>query len=173
MKITKPISIKFYISSSIILFLILLVGCQTKEKSNDIGNQETFSLEEAKKGMQQSVDGFCDAIARGDAHAASNFYTHDAIYMSDDAPKVVGRKNIEAAIKNYIDAGYTQLSVVSTWVMATEDYVVDTEEWTLSNGIVKHIGKSLVVWKMEDGIWKQYKDMVNTDSAEPIPVIKE
>ena len=61
------------------------------------------------------------------------------------------------------EVGFTELNVESTWIEGCGEYLLDTEKWTLSNGEVTLIGKSLLVWKKEDGIWKMYKDMINTD----------
>ncbi|PTN08849.1 nuclear transport factor 2 family protein [Mangrovibacterium marinum] len=133
-------------------------------------SREPFKLEEAKQGVESSIRGFSEALAAGDAKAASNYYTEDAVFMPHNSPIVTGRGNIEAALDGFIQAGFTKLKVESTWATGCGEYLVDTEKWTLSNGDVQLIGKSIVVWKLEDGIWRQYKDMINTDTPEPVPV---
>jgi hypothetical protein len=72
-------------------------------------------------------------------------------------------------LAGFIGAGSTKLNVTSTWGESFGEYYVDTESWTLSNEDVTIIDKSIVVWKKENGIWKQYKDMINTDTPEPVP----
>jgi ketosteroid isomerase-like protein len=84
--------------------------------------------------------------------------------MPNNAPIITGQDNIEKALAGFIEGGFTELNVESTWLEGCGEYLLDTEKWTLSNGEITLIGKSLVIWKKEDGIWKMYKDMINTDT---------
>lgn len=155
--------------ASIILLLFMSIGCNNSGQSKAKEDKETFNVEDARKGVEKSIIGFSSALAKGDAKAASNFYTKDAVFMPHNSPIVIGRDSIQAALAGFINAGFTNLNVESTWSQGCGEYLVDTEKWTLSNGELKIIGKSIVVWKKEDGIWKQYKDMINTDTLEPVP----
>ena len=145
----------------------LFVGCNNSGDLKSNENKEsktTFNLEEVKKGVEKSITDFSAAMDKGDAKAAANFYTKDAVFMPNNAPIVTGRENIESALAGFIKAGFTKLKVESTWTDGCGEYFLDTEKWTLSNGKITMIGKSMVIWKKEDGIWKQYKDMISTDN---------
>ena len=136
------------------------IGCAEKTETP----KSTTAQEEARIEVEKSIAGFSVAMAKGDAKAAANFYTKDAVFMPNNAPIVTGRENIESALAGFIKAGFTKLNVESTWTEGCGEYFLDTEKWTLSNGKVTMIGKSMVIWKKEDGIWKQYKDMISTDT---------
>ena len=150
-----------------ILVSTLIFSCNNTDNAKSKKNEEnktTLNLEEAQKGVEKSIAGFSEALAKGDAKSAANFYTKDAVFMPNNAPIVTGRDSIELALAGFITAGFTKLNVESTWTDSCGEYFIDTEKWTLSNGKITMTGKSLVVWKKEDGIWKQYKDMINTDT---------
>lgn len=153
--------------ASIIILSMMSISCNNSSHSKDNednASKVAFNLEEAKKELQKSIADFRKALAKGDAKAAANYYTVDAIFMPNNAPVIAGRDNIEKALAGFIEGGFTKLNVESTWIEGGGEYLLDTEKWTLSNGEVTLIGKSLIVWKKEDGIWKMYKDMINTDT---------
>ncbi len=152
----------------VIFFLsIFLIGCKDSKlsKTDEVSeSKETINLEQATIEVEKSIDGFTAALAQGDAKAAANYYTSDAVFMPYNAPVVSGRDNIEKALAQYIGAGYTKINIQSTWSSASDEFFIETEKWSLTNSKDTIIGKSLVVWKMEDGMWKQFKDMINTDT---------
>lgn len=156
---------KFPLLTTIVaLASFLLISCSNTDNAKKEESKSVFNLEEAREGMKKSTDGFIAALAKGDAKAAASFYTKDAVFMPNNAPTVLGRDSIEAALAGFIRAGFTKLDVNSSWADGSGDYLLDTENWKLSNGQITIIGKSLVIWKKEDGIWKMYKDMINTDT---------
>lgn len=153
--------------ASIIIIAIVSISCNNANQSKEKVEQEVkpeFNLDEAKTDLQTSVIGFKEAMAKGDAKTAANYYTTDAVFMPNNGPIVTGRENIEKALTGFIATGFTKLDVQSTWLEGCNDYLMDTEKWTLTNGKDTIVGKSLVIWKKENGIWKQYKDMINTDT---------
>jgi uncharacterized protein (TIGR02246 family) len=157
---TKAISI-------IILLLFISTGCNNSNKSleKEIEVTETvFDLEKDKEDLQKSFKGVMESLARGDAKAVANYYTIDGVFMPHNSQIFTGREDIEKAFVGFIEGGFTDLNVQSTWAERCGDYLLDTEQWTLSNGKDTLVGKSLVIWKKEDGMWKMYKDMINTDT---------
>jgi ketosteroid isomerase-like protein len=164
--LTKHLN-RFQVLSSIIFLLFILTSCNNSGNSKIKENKEiktVFNLEKEQKELQKTIIGFKSALAKKDAKAAANYYTVDAVFMPNNAPIITGRDNIEKALAGFIEGGFTELNVESTWLEGCGEYLLDTEKWTLSNGEITLIGKSLVIWKKEDGIWKMYKDMINTDT---------
>lgn len=148
----------------VLLGSFLFIGCTNADNSKTEESKSVFNLEEARSGVEKSTNDFREALAKGDAKSAANFYTKDAVFMPNNAPTVTGRDSIEALLAGYIKAGFTKLDVNSSWTDGSGEYLLDTENWKMSNGKDTMIGKSLVIWKKEDGIWKMYKDMINTDT---------
>jgi len=150
-----------------VLLLLISIGCinSPQPEETEVEKMEVaFDLEQEKKELQKSFEGVMEALASRDAKAVASYYTQDGVFMPNNAPISKGRAEIEKAFEGFIAGGFTDLDVESTWAEGCGEYLLDTEKWTLSNGTDTLIGKSLVVWKKEDGIWKMYKDMINTDT---------
>jgi len=153
--------------SSIIVLLVISSSCNNSDKSVEKDVEVTgtvFDLAKEKQELQKSFNGVMKALASGDAKAVANYYTEDGIFMPHNSQIFTGRAEIEKAFEGFIAGGFTDLDVESTWAEGCGDFLLDTEQWTLSNGKDTLIGKSLVIWKKEDGMWKMYKDMINTDT---------
>jgi uncharacterized protein (TIGR02246 family) len=161
----KTIKNQFKVISTIILMLFISVSCSDSPKATKTQEKETvFDLEKEKKELQKSFNGVMEALANEDAKTIASYYTEDGVFMPNNGPISTGREEIEKAFGGFIAGGFTDLDVESTWVEGCGDYLLDTEKWTLSNGKDTLVGKSLVIWKKEDGMWKMYKDMINTDN---------
>ena len=162
---------RIHLLLSILLMLLISTSCNNSNKpleedpeaSGEI-TETAFDLAKEKQELQKSFNGVMAALASGDAKAVANFYTKDGVFMPHNSQIFTGREAIEKAFVGFIEAGFTTLDVESTWAEGCGDYLLDTEQWTLSNGQDTLIGKSLVIWKKEDGMWKMYKDMINTDT---------
>lgn len=151
----------------IVLLLLMSTSCNTSAQPEETQSEEkevVFDLEQEKKELQKSFEGVMQSLASGDAKAVASYYTEDGVFMPHNSKIYTGRADIEKAFEGFIAGGFTDLDVESTWAEGCGEYLLDTEKWTLSNGKDTLIGKSLVIWKKEDGMWKMYKDMINTDT---------
>jgi len=151
----------------LMLLMLFVISCSNSDnsKEDEIEEKEmVFDLAKEKEALQESFAGVMEALANKDAKAVANFYTEDGVFMPNNGPIATGREEIEKAFEGFIAGGFTELDVESTWAEGCGEYLLDTEKWTLSNGQYTLIGKSLVIWKKEDGMWKMYKDMINTDT---------
>lgn len=131
-------------------------------------NQNTdsdFSLGSVKEAIYEANNNFVAAMARGDAKGVAACYTMDAEFMAPGAPSVQGRANIETALAGYIKQGFTEYTVIATIVYGNIDVVGVQEAYSLSQpgGLNKDVGKSIQLWKQEDGAWKIFRDCFNSD----------
>ena len=128
-------------------------------------NNQTDSLGSVREAIFERNQLFAAAMARGDAAGVAACYTLDAEFMAGGAPSVQGRANIQTAIASYIAQGFTEYAVTSTIVYADSGIVGVQEAYTLSQqgGANKDIGKSIQLWKKEDGAWKIFRDCFNSD----------
>lgn len=108
---------------------------------------------------------FEKAMANSDAKAVSMCYTLDGQFMQPNQPAVVGRSNIETAIAGFIQQGFTQYKVTSTIVYGQIDVVGVQGTYTLSQqgGQNMDVGKTIQLWKQEDGVWRIFRDCFNSD----------
>jgi uncharacterized protein (TIGR02246 family) len=130
-----------------------------------MNNNQTDSLGAVREAIFEKNEMFAAAMAKGDAQGVAACYTLDAEFMAGGAPSVQGRANIQAAIATYIAQGFTEYTVLSTIVYADSGIVGVQEAYTLSQkgGANKDVGKSIQLWKQEDGSWKIFRDCFNSD----------
>jgi len=130
---------------------------QPKRHSDNLGS--------VKEAIYEANQNFMAAMAKGDAEGVANCYCLDAEFMAGGAPSINGRANIQAEMQKYIDQGFIEYSVIETIVYGNMDIVGVQEAYTLSQagGINKDVGKSVQLWKQEDGAWKIFRDCFNSD----------
>ncbi|MEO7120191.1 MAG: DUF4440 domain-containing protein [Ginsengibacter sp.] len=137
---------------------------QTEDDSKQKSN--TDSLGAVREAIYEKNQIFAAAMAKGNATAIANdCYTIDAQFMAGGAPSVQGRQNIQTAIAGFISQGFTEYAVTSTIVYADAGIVGVQQAYTLSqkDGANKDVGKSIQLWKQEDGSWKIFRDCFNSD----------
>lgn len=124
-----------------------------------------ISLNSTQQGVLKTTKIFEQAMARADAAGVANCYTEDAEFMAPGAPAVAGRTNIQNAIAGYLQQGFTQYSVTSTTVYGKAGVVGVQSQYTLSQqgGKNQDIGKSIQLWREENGSWKIFRDCFNSN----------
>ena len=108
---------------------------------------------------------FAESMGKGNAAAVATCYTIDGEFMAPGAPSVQGRANIETALAGFIAEGFTEYAVLSATPFGVNGVVGVQAAYTLSQpgGKNKDIGKSIQLWKQEDGNWKIFRDCFNSD----------
>ena len=161
-------------SSSLLTGCILLSGCNnadTSKKINENQNISSYDLSVAKKEIEEANRNFMDLVVKGDSIGLANAYTTDAKFMNAGAPAVVGRANIQKAMSGIVKSGITKVDLRLKEVFGTGDLIVEEGELTLyvKNDAVAE-EKYIVLWKKEDGKWKLFRDIFNSNL--PIPALK-
>lgn len=126
---------------------------------------QNFSLGSVKEAVQERNKIFAAAMAKGDAAGVADCYTIDGEFMAPGAPSVVGRANIETAIAGFISEGFTAYSVLKSTVYGNIDVIGVQAEYSLGkpNGVDTDLGKTIQLWKQEDGAWKIFRDCFNSN----------
>ena len=108
---------------------------------------------------------FEQAMANSDAAGVANCYTEDAEFMAPNEEAVKGKSNIQTTIAGYISEGFTQYKVASTTVYGSAGVVGVQTEYSLSqkDGKNSDNGKSIQLWKQENGDWKIFRDCFNSN----------
>ena len=124
-----------------------------------------FGLNSTREAIVERTLIFEQAMANADATGVANCYTEDAEFMAPGQEAVKGRGNIQTAIAGYLSQGFTQYKVMSTTVYGNIDVVGVQTEYTLSQqgGSNLDIGKSIQLWKQENGVWKIFRDCFNSN----------
>ena len=162
------------IITSLLLGLSIISSCTNADSSNTAAaseNKPTFHLAVAKKEIEEANRNFMDLVAKGDSVGLANSYTTDAKFMSAGAPAVVGRANIQKAMSEIIKSGITKVDLRLKEVFGTEDLIAEEGDLTLyvkDQAVAEE--KYIVLWKKEDGKWKLFRDIFNSNL--PVPASK-
>lgn len=122
-------------------------------------------LNSTQEAIEERTRIFEQAMANADPAGVANCYTEDAEFMAPNGNAIVGRSNIQSAIAGYISQGFTDYHVTSTTVYGNIGVVGVQAAYTLSQqgGKNQDIGKSIQLWKQENGAWKIFRDCFNSD----------
>lgn len=153
-------------SLSIVLLLVssIFIGCTNGGKSNE----PVFDVTVAKKEIEEANRNFMELVAKGDSVGLANSYTVDAKFMSAGAPAVEGRANIQHAMSEIVKSGITKVDLRMKEVFGIADLIAEEGELTLyvKDEVVAE-EKYIVLWKKEDGKWKLFRDIFNSNLAVP------
>jgi len=153
-----------------ILVLFTLCGLAVFAQSCDEAPKEEeqavseFNLTTAKAEIEEANKNFMALVAAGDSVGLANSFTVDAKLMAPGGPAVEGRSNIQTAISGILQSGITAIDLRTINVYGTEDLIAEEGEHTLFVGD-QAVGedKYIVLWKKEDGRWKLFRDIFNSN----------
>jgi len=147
-------------------FCFMAIGfqsCVEKPKEHELIVEE-FNLTIAKAEIIIANKNFMALVAAGDSVGLANSYTKDAKFMSAGAPSVVGRANIQTAMSNIVQSGITGVDIRLENIYGTADLISEEGELTLFVGDeAVAVEKYIVLWKKEDGKWKLFRDIFNSN----------
>lgn len=158
---------KYFLKFILISVILIISGCK-KSTLETIGADEdetSVNLTNAKNEVISAGEIFVIAINNGDSIGAANCYTRDAKIMRPNSKPIVGRTNIQKAFTKRLEHGKLRFSMKTIAIYGGENELTAEEEWMLSDNQGKIIdeGKSLEVYKKEDGKWKMFRDCFNSN----------
>ncbi len=123
-----------------------------------------FNLSTARAEIEAANKQFMTLLAVADSIGIGNLYTQDARIMMSGAPSISGIENIQATFSGMIKSGISKVNLRTIEVWGTEDLITEEGAYSLFAGEAEvDKGKYLVLWKKEDGNWKLFRDILNTD----------
>lgn len=128
----------------------------------------SIALADAAQDIAALSETFEAAFNSGDAAGVAQHYTQDAVLLAPDTPRIEGREGIRGLWQGFIDAGATDLDLVTVDVVERDDIANELGMFTLSapdgnGGMTELSGKYIVVWKKDgDGAWKLHWDIWNS-----------
>ena len=157
---------KYFLKLVLISLILIIMGCKKSVlETMGVDDSDEVDLTEAKNEVISAGEIFVIAINKGDSIGAANCYTKDAIIMRPNNKPISGRTNIRRAFSQRLAPGPLRFSMKTIDVWGDQNILIAQEEWTLSDNKGKIIdeGKSLEVFKKEDGKWKMHRDCFNSD----------
>jgi len=152
----------------LVALIFVTISCK-KETVTTTEVKTTFNLDEAKAAIEAAGQTFVIAVNKDDSTAVANCYTTDAKMMGPNEKAIVGRPAIKKVFGNWIKSGMPTLTMKTVEIWGNEELMAAEEEWAFSDkdGKILDSGKSIELFKMENGKWKIFRDCYNSDM--PIP----
>ena len=149
----------------LIVLLLFAAGCNTASKESGAA----FDSTTAKKEIEAANSEFMALVSKGDSVGLANCYAIDAKLMGPNEPAVIGRKNIQTGMAGIIKSGVAKADLRAIDVWGIGDLLAEEGELTLFDkaGMQLDKGKYIVLWKKEDGKWKLFRDLFNSDLPAP------
>ncbi len=155
-----------FISLVIVLTYSLLIGCKDTSTVPEVNESKpAFDLTAAKKAVEEGNKAWSDFLSKGDSTSIAGLYTIDAKIMAPGTPAVEGRENILHFVGTLIRMGIKDFRPVTKEVWGNENLLGEEGTWSLydNKGSEMDHGKYLLLWKMEEGKWKLFRDCWNSD----------
>ncbi len=163
MKQVFKFSSQLTILTTLSLLTIATQSCNEKPKEKEATSNK-FSLTTAKAEIEEADRNFMELFAKKDSVGLANTYAVDAKLMKAGAPSVVGRANIQQAWSEIIKSGLTRVDLKLENIYGTEDLIAEDGIVTLFvNNDTVGVEKYIVLWKKEDGKWKLFRDIFNSN----------
>ena len=137
---------------------LLVLGCNQQQKP-------TFDVTAMEKIIEEKNNQFTKAHITGDSAFLVNIFTQDAKVFAPNSDVVIGRPAIAVVNSQYLKLDIKEFREETTAFYGNEDYLIDEGNYYVRYGKDNTIdkGKYLNVWKKEDGDWKIYSNMWNTN----------
>lgn len=149
------------IALSILLLLVsLLNSCKNEPGIKTEPEPETMDLVKVRKQLQELDDQFAEDFNNADSVALAGHYATDGTWGS-----VKGKDNLVSAwgtsIRYANENGTPNVKFKINSVSGHGEFIVETGiyEFFDVHKTVQSSGKYLVVRKLEDGVWKMYRDI--------------
>jgi len=160
---------KIMLSVVIMLFAFTSCGDKSSGSADTKTTASSFDLAAARKAVDEGNQSLSDLLKKGDSVGFASFYCSDAKVMAPEGPAVVGRDAIKSTIGYFYNIGLTGMSLKTSDVWGSDALIGEegTYVFTMKDGKEYDHGKYIVLWKMEDGKWKLFRDIWCTDIPKP------
>lgn len=159
---------RLFVRSIIVVIPFLLMSCM--QPQTDVA------------GLKKTVDDFSsasiEAMTTNNTEKVIMYYTDDATQLPNNGPAVKGRENIKAEMEKMMSMGMKMkdVSFTSVEVNAAGDFGYEIGNYSMTMemapmGEMKDDGKYVTLFKkQQDGSWKVYAEIWNTNT--PIPAME-
>lgn len=159
---------KLFFFALLLSVLYILEGCTDSSKNKPANEKEdfpAFDIEIAKLGIEEANREFIDLFNKSDSVGLATMFTIDGKSMEPNGPSFNGRSKIQTHYAQVLKCGANKLGLSTTGVWGNEKMVAEEGEYTFldKDGKLLDKGKYIVLWKVEDGKWKLFRDCYNSD----------
>ena len=150
------------------LLLVLSAAVLFTYCSQPTGTQDavgSFNLDSAKASIEANNAVLIKAIKSGDSAAFVSCYTKDGCIMGSNMPKLCGPAGLGQFLSAGRKMGIENLKLTPVEIIGNKDLISEEGSFEIlgNDGTVLDKGKFIVTWKPENGVWKKYRDIFNSD----------
>jgi ketosteroid isomerase-like protein len=144
---------------------ILFAYCQTASKP-----AEKFDLNAVKAVVEKANKTYGDRFTNNDSRFYQDRYCKDVVIFPANHARVVGVDSIRAYYYNGGQNKELTILITTTDFYGSLDLVVEEGDYDFPDGKggSSDKGKFMALWKQEEGKWKLFREIWNTD-LEPVP----
>ncbi len=147
---------------------IFLTSCNqappeaTTEKKDSV---PAFDIVAVKAAIMETNKAFAEAAMKGDSNAVAACYASGAHMLMPNMPAIVDAAGIAGATAQLAKEKIPDFKLETVDIFGNQDNVIEEGRFTMGDGKGKILdqGKYLVVWRQENGKWKLYRDIFNSD----------
>lgn len=157
--------------SSLFIGFFMISSCNNAESTKTADVKESapaFDLANAKKEIEGANQNFMDLYVKGDSVGLANGYTTDGELMFGGAPAIAGRTAIQSIFSHTMKSGITKVDLKTKDVFGNQDMLAEegvVHLYVKDNSVAEE--KYIVLWKKEDGKWKMFRDISNSNLPAP------
>ena len=132
--------------------------------------EASFDLAKETEWVKNEVIKFSGDLKKGDSTAMASYYSSDAIAMPPGMESVM-KKDIASMWGEAMRMGVKDIKLTVTGVEGNQDLLLEmgTYEMYGDNNVLLEKGKYMSALKKENGKWKVFRDIWNTNTP-PAPV---
>jgi ketosteroid isomerase-like protein len=136
----------------------------SEESSTKMSKESVFDLDKARTTITDETAKFSDEFKRSDSIALAAHYASDGMIMPPNS-EAVKKDGLVSLWGNFIRSGIKELKLSVQDVAGNDDMLTETGTYELVGDNNKSLdkGKYVVVWKNENGSWKIFRDIFNTN----------
>lgn len=153
---------------SFLLLSTLIVACQSNKSGNK--TESTFSIDSVRAHIIKMNETYTQRFTTKDSLFFSERYCKDAQVLSPNMPTVISRDSIIKFFQGDGSGTDVKMELPIGNVYGDETLVVEEGTYNFPDGKGGSYdkGKFIALWKQEDGKWKLFREIWNTD----LPVSK-
>lgn len=147
-------------------FLIFInMSCKKAEVAPVETEKPAFDLAAEKTAVETGYREFEKAFNAKDSVALANCYATDAKFMPQSGKSIEGRPAIQKEFTQWFKGDTPQIAIKLVELWGNETNLTAENSWTMTgkDGKVVDEGKSIEVYKKEDGKWKLLRDCYNSN----------
>jgi ketosteroid isomerase-like protein len=161
------------------IFFVFLLGstffllcCNNSGTANSAGEDSatkmskdnSFDLDKARTTITGETAKFAEEFKRGDSVALAAHYAADGMVMPQNS-EAITKDGLVSMWGSFIRSGIKELKLTVQDVAGNNDMLTETGAYELIGDNNKSVdkGKYVVVWKAENGEWKIFRDIFNTN----------